>query len=78
MVISEQMIAVVPTPTPATIPVDAPTVAMVASMLYHAIPGVEEVYVVVAPMHIDEAPLIGAGAGFTLISFVTVQPEPRE
>ncbi len=63
----------VPAVTPVTIPVD-PTVAMAVLLLVHEPPVVVEDNGVVCPTQRLAAPVIAAGAGFTVTVVLTVQP----
>src|SRR4051812_10080658 len=50
-----------PTPTPATTPLDEPTVATPVLLLLHVPPGVASANVTEEPKHIDVAPVMLAG-----------------
>jgi hypothetical protein len=70
------LIVTVPGFTPATIPLTAPTDAIVTSVLLH-IPPVEELASgVVAPTHTVPAPVIADGKGLTDMILVVKQPPP--
>ena len=60
---------------PLTIPDVAPIVATaVLSLLHDTPPAVGLLYTVVEPSHIDEAPVIALGNGFTVIEVALKQP----
>lgn len=63
---------------PFTIPVAEPTVAIEVLPLVHVPPLVVLLSVAVWPTHKPMLPVMPAGAGFTVIGFVTVQPVPSE
>ena len=67
-----------PGDTPVTTPVPDTTVATEGLLLLHVPPLVPSVKVVVAGVQIFEAPLIDAGAAFTVTVAEVVQPEPNE
>ncbi len=72
--IEYEMIAV-PGPTPFTLPVVLPTVAMAVLLLLHVPPGVAFVSVTKLPTHtLAAVGEIGTGVTFTVISRVTKQP----
>lgn len=66
----------VPAATPVTTPVDEPIVAIVVLPLVHTPPGTALLNVVTAPTHTLEVPVMGVGNGFTVITFVAMQPAP--
>lgn len=63
-----------PAATPVTIPEDTPTVAIDVLLLVQVPPGVASVSVLVPPIDVVAVPLIAAGAGETVMSFVAVHP----
>jgi hypothetical protein len=70
------LMVTVPGLTPPTMPVTAPTVAIVTSVLLQ-IPPVEELASgVVAPTHTVPAPVIAEGKGLTDMVLVVKQPPP--
>ena len=71
------MIVSVPAAIPVTIPVVNPTVALVL-LQFQLPPVTASLSSVVAPIHTFPAPVIGYGSGFTVTTFVTMQPVPIE
>lgn len=65
----------VPGVTPVTMPVPAPTVAMVVEPLVHAPPEGVEPNVVVLPWHTVSVPVITEGWAFIVIAFTAKQPD---
>ena len=65
-----------PPPTPVTVPVDEPTVAIKVLLLVHDPPVVAMLSVVVVPTQMWLMPVMDGGAGLTVMIFVMRQPEP--
>ncbi len=74
---SVYIIVALPAVTPDTRPPEV-TVATAVLLLVHVPPVAASVNKEVAPEHIPVEPRIAAGDGVTVITRVTVQPEPRE
>jgi len=68
---SAKVILVVPAATPVTIPVDAPTVAVLGFWLVHVLVPDTSLNVVVANWQTVVVPVITDGSGLTVISVVT-------
>lgn len=72
--VSVNVIVVVPATTPPTVPV-APPIVAVAGVLLSQVPTPDaSVRLAVVPGHTDSTPPIAAGDGFTVSTFVVVQP----
>ena len=66
-----------PEATPVTTPEVEPTVAMATLLLLHAPPGTTLLNVVVAPAHVDDAPVMPAGDVVTDSENVAAHPVPN-
>ena len=62
---------------PFTIPVVAPTVAMIRLLLVHVPPATESYNILEEPMHILFIPQIADGDGFTVKNMPILQPVGR-
>jgi hypothetical protein len=69
---------VMPPPDPVTTPEVAPTDAMDPEKLLQEPPVVVSCSVIVAPVQTGVLPVMGPGDGFTVITCVATQVEPKE